>query len=159
MQVLGAKAHTVDEGRRCCRRLLADWSRCTAIIATSDLLAAGCYRAIAAAGLACPQDISVTGCGDLPLAGCITPPLTTIKVPQYHVGAQAAQLLLDRIDSPGSPPVARLVPPELVVRGSAAPARSALPLAAGAPPASPSLFTAAPPLVRPVGTATLQLGV
>ena len=159
LPVLAARAHSADEGDRCCRRLLAERKSCTAIIATSDLLAAGCYRAIAAAGLACPQDISVTGCGDLPLAGCITPPLTTIKVPQSHVGAQAAQLLLDRIDSPGSPPVARLVPPELVVRGSAAPARSALPLAAGAPPASPSPFTAAPPLVRPVGTATLQLGV
>jgi DNA-binding LacI/PurR family transcriptional regulator len=36
------------------------------------------------------------------------------------VGVQAAQLLLDRIASPGSPPVARLLPPELIVRGSTA---------------------------------------
>lgn len=132
LPVLAARAHSADEGDRCCHRLLADRKSCTAIVATSDPLAAGCYRAVAAAGLACPRDISVTGCGDLPLAGCMAPPLTTIRVPQYHVGAQAAQLLLERIDSPGSPPVARLVPPELVVRASTAPARCLSPLAAGA---------------------------
>jgi LacI family transcriptional regulator len=118
--VLAAKAHTVDEGRRCCRQLLCDRGPCTAIITTSDLLAAGCYQGLAEAGLACPEDISVTGCGDLPLAGSMTPPLTTIKLPQYHVGVQVAQLLLDRIANPSSPPVARLLPPELIVRGSTA---------------------------------------
>jgi len=133
VQVLGAKAHTVDEGRRCCRRLLADWSRCTAIIATSDLLAAGCYQEFAEAGVACPEDISVTGCGDLPLAGSMTPSLTTIKLPQYHVGVQVAQLLLDRIANPSSPPVARLLPPELIVRGSTAPARPLARSAAASP--------------------------
>jgi DNA-binding LacI/PurR family transcriptional regulator len=39
------------------------------------------------------------------------------------VGVQVAQLLLDRIADPSSPPVARLLPPELIVRGSTAPAR------------------------------------
>ena len=121
--VLAAKAHTVDEGRRYCRRWLADRAPCTAIITTSDLLAAGCCQELAEACLACPEDVSVTGCGDLPLAGSMTPPLTTIKLPQYHVGVQVAQLLLDRIAAPGSPPVARLLPPELILRGSTAPAR------------------------------------
>ena len=120
--VLAAKAHTVDEGRRYCRRLFADRAPCTAIITTSDLLAAGCCQELAEAGFACPEDVSVTGCGDLPLAGSVTPPLTTIKLPQYHVGVQVAQLLLDRIAGPSSPPVARLLPPELIVRGSTAPA-------------------------------------
>jgi len=133
VQVLGAKAHTVGEGRRCCRRLLADWSRCTAIITTSDLLAAGCCQEFAEAGLACPEDISVTGCGDLPLAGSMTPALTTIKLPQHHVGVQVAQLLLDRIANPSSPPVARLLPPELIVRGSTAPARPLARSAAASP--------------------------
>lgn len=118
---LTAKAHTTDEGSRCCHRLLAGRATCTAIITTSDLLAAGCCQALAGMGRACPRQVCVTGCGDLPLAGSLTPPLTTIRLPEYHVGVQAAQLLLDRIASPGSPPVARLLPPELVVRGSTAP--------------------------------------
>jgi LacI family transcriptional regulator len=118
-----ARAQTAAEGKRCGRRLLAEQSSCTAIIATSDLLAAGCCQAVAEAGLGCPRDISVTGCGDLPLAGSLTPPLTTIRMPQYHVGIQVAKLLLERIADPGSPPVARLLPAELIVRGSTAPAR------------------------------------
>ena len=65
------------------------------------------YQEFAEAGVACPEDISVTGCGDLPLAGSMTPSLTTIKLPQYHVGVQVAQLLLDRIANPSSPPVAQ----------------------------------------------------
>jgi LacI family transcriptional regulator len=123
LPALAARAHTTDDGKRCCRRLLAGHGSCTAIITTSDLLAAGCCQALAEDGRECPRHVSVGGCGDLPLAGSLTPPLTTLRLPQYHVGVQAAQLLLDRIASPGSPPVARLLPPELVVRGSTAPAR------------------------------------
>jgi len=119
-----ARAHTAAEGRRCCRRLLAGQASCTAIIATSDLLAAGCCQAIAAAGLECPRDISVAGCGDLPLAGSVTPALTTIRLPQYHVGIQVATLLLERIADPGAPGAARLLPPELIVRGSTARCRT-----------------------------------
>jgi LacI family transcriptional regulator len=123
LPALAARAHSADEGKRCCRRLLAGRASCTAIIATSDLLAAGCCQALAEEGRGCPRHVSVAGCGDLPLAGSLTPPLTTLRLPQYHVGVQAAQLLLDRIASPGSPPVARLLPPELVVRGSTASVR------------------------------------
>ncbi len=123
LPVVAAKAHTAGEGRRCCRQVLAGTAACTAIIATSDLLAAGCCQAVADQGLACPQDVSVAGCGDLPLAGSVTPPLTTLRLPQYHVGVQVAQLLLERIADPGSPPVARLLPPALIVRGSTAPVR------------------------------------
>ena len=118
LPALAARTHSTDEGKRCCRRLLAGRASCTAIIATSDLLAAGCCQALAEEGRGCPRHVSVAGCGDLPLAGSLTPPLTTLRLPQYHVGVQAAQLLLDRIASPDSPPVARLLPPELVVRGS-----------------------------------------
>lgn len=132
LPVLAAEADTVEEGGRCCRRLLAEDAFRTAIIATSDLLAAGCCRALAEEGLACPQDISVAGCGDLPLAGSMTPTLTTIKLPQYRMGVQVAQLLLDRIATPMPPPVARLLPPELIVRASTAPTRCVLPLASGA---------------------------
>ena len=121
--VVAAKAHSTEEGTRCCRRLLIRRTRCTAIIATSDLLAVGCYQALADERLACPRDVSVAGCGDLPLAGSMTPPLTTIRLPQYHVGVQVAQLLLERIAGPAAPPVTRLLPPELVVRGSTAPPR------------------------------------
>jgi LacI family transcriptional regulator len=120
--VLAALAHTAGEGERCGLRLVRN-TACTAIVATSDPLAAGCCHAVAGHGLACPRDISVTGCGDLPLAGAMTPPLTTIRLPQYDLGITAVRLLLDQIAAAGAPAVTRLLPPELVVRGSTAAAR------------------------------------
>ncbi|HUY46788.1 MAG TPA: LacI family DNA-binding transcriptional regulator [Streptosporangiaceae bacterium] len=120
-----AKELTADEGRRCCRSLLMADAPGTAIITTSDTLAAGCCQALAADGRACPGDISVTGFGDLPIADSMTPTLTTIRLPQYHLGIQAAQLLLDRIADPDSPAGSRLLSPELIVRGSTGPATGA----------------------------------
>jgi LacI family transcriptional regulator len=120
---LVTKAYTAEDGRRCCRRLLVERAPYTAIITTSDILAAGCCQALAEARVACPGEISVTGFGDLPLAGCVSPALTTVRLPQYHVGIQVARLLLERIADPDSPPVARLLPPELIIRESTGPAR------------------------------------
>jgi LacI family transcriptional regulator len=117
---LASQALTTDEGMRCCRRLLADGPACTAIITTSDLLAAGCCQALTTAGRSCPEDISVTGHGDLPLAGSLTPPLTTLRLPHYEMGTRAAKLVLDRITGARVPPAALLLPPELIVRGSTA---------------------------------------
>jgi LacI family transcriptional regulator len=124
-----AKALSAGEGRRCCGELLAAGALGTAIVTTSDMLAAGCCQALAAAGRACPEDISVTGFGDLPVADAVTPTLTTIRLPQYHLGMQAAQLLLDRITDPDSPSAARLLAPELIVRESTAPADETWPAA------------------------------
>jgi DNA-binding LacI/PurR family transcriptional regulator len=63
------------------------------------------------------------GCGDLPPAGAMTPPLTTTRLPQYDLGMRAVRLLLDQIAAAGAPAVTRLLPPELVVHGSTAAAR------------------------------------
>lgn len=117
---LASQRLTAAEGMRCCRQLMADRWPCTAIVTTSDLLAAGCCQALAADGRSCPEDISVVGLGDLPLAGSLSPPLTTIRLPQYHMGIQAARLLLERITDPGLPAVALRLLPELLVRGSTA---------------------------------------
>ncbi|MGH3407169.1 MAG: LacI family DNA-binding transcriptional regulator [Streptosporangiaceae bacterium] len=95
-----AAAATAEEGQRCCRDLLAAATAVTAIMTGSDLLAAGCCTALAAAGRPCPAAMSVTGFGDLPLSGSITPPLTTIRLPQYDVGAAAAGLLLAQLRQP-----------------------------------------------------------
>jgi LacI family transcriptional regulator len=119
---LTGKAVSPVEGRRCARSILSAGTACTAIVTTSDLLAAGCCRAIAAdARLACPRDMSVTGFGDLPLADCLHPALTTIQLPQYRVGGTAAELLLRRITSSPRPARTVLMKPKLVTRTSSGP--------------------------------------
>lgn len=100
----------------------------TAVLAASDPLALGALEALGERGLTCPGDVSVVGFDDMPYVDRLNPPLTTVRVPHYEMGAEAARLLLEalkpppRPDSPGPPagaPAVRL-PVTLIVRGSTA---------------------------------------
>ena len=120
------EADSFDEaaGYRAASILLAEHPDTTAVIAGNDLLAIGVIEAAAGHGLACPRDLSVVGFNDMRLASRICPPLTTVRVPEYDVGARAAELLLALIEDPGRRPETVLISGELIVRGSTAPPRS-----------------------------------
>jgi DNA-binding LacI/PurR family transcriptional regulator len=68
--------------------------RPTAIFAGSDLQAFGVYEAARQLGLRVPEDISVIGFDDLPMARWVGPPLTTIRQPLSEMAATAARLVL-----------------------------------------------------------------
>jgi DNA-binding LacI/PurR family transcriptional regulator len=65
--------------------------------------------------------MSVTGYGDLPLAGWLHPALTTVRLPQYRVGTAAAELLLGRMRRPTEPAHTVMMEPKLVTRTSSGP--------------------------------------
>ncbi len=90
----------------------------TALLATNDNVALGVLQALAMAGIAVPECMSVVGCDDL---GGGTPALTTIKVDLVGVGRTAAHALLDRLEKGVEPQGQVLIPVELVVRGTTAP--------------------------------------
>lgn len=129
-----AQRHTEKEGYRVAQVLLDRVPGATAVIAANDRLALGAIDALRARGLDCPGDVSVVGFNDMPYADRVTPPLTTIRVPQYDLGYRAASLLLERIKDPDRQPVTELIPLELVLRGSTRAPRSseARPAEAGA---------------------------
>ena len=81
-------------------KLLSQQPRPTAILAMSDRLAIGVLRAAEHLGLNVPQDVSVVGFDDIPLASQLTPSLTTIQQPLIQKGKFAAELLLKRTDVP-----------------------------------------------------------
>jgi DNA-binding LacI/PurR family transcriptional regulator len=58
------------------------------------------------------------------LAVYFDPPLTTVRLPAFELGQAAGQALLDRIADQAAP-TRTLLPTELIVRASTAPARSA----------------------------------
>jgi LacI family transcriptional regulator len=120
--VVFSDAFTEREGARCCGELLARGNEFTAIVAGNDLLALGCYDALGQAGLRCPDDVSVVGYNDMPFVDRVTPPLTTVRVPHYELGATAARLMLEQLRGTDVPPRQLMLPPELVIRGSTAPA-------------------------------------
>jgi LacI family transcriptional regulator len=92
----------------------------TAIFAGSDQQALGVYEAARQHGLRVPQDLSVVGFDDLPVARWVSPPLTTVRQPLAEMGRAAAQILGDLVD--GVPPRSKRMElsTELIVRESTA---------------------------------------
>ncbi|WP_102128011.1 LacI family DNA-binding transcriptional regulator [Deinococcus planocerae] len=77
--------------------LLGQAQGLTAVFASSDELALGVMSAAFKRGLRVPDDLSVMGFDDLPLAEMSLPPLTTVRQPLYGMGRRAATMLLDHI--------------------------------------------------------------
>jgi len=98
----------------------------TAIVAFDDISAYGVIRALSENGLQVPQDYSVIGFDDIPVAALSTPSLTTIRQPLLEMGEYAADCILQSL-KPGEEAEQgffgqnHLMPPTLVVRGSTAP--------------------------------------
>ncbi|MBT1175960.1 LacI family DNA-binding transcriptional regulator [Bifidobacterium callimiconis] len=74
---------------------LPDGERPTAIVAHSDYIALGAYRAARRLGLRIPDDLSVVGFGDIPSCLDVTPTLTTVAAPFLTLGRQAARFCFD----------------------------------------------------------------
>ncbi|MEV8437730.1 LacI family DNA-binding transcriptional regulator [Actinosynnema sp. NPDC051121] len=66
----------------------------TAVFAGSDLQALGVYEAARAAGLRIPEDLSVIGFDDLPVAQWVGPPLTTVRQPLQDMAAAGTRLAI-----------------------------------------------------------------
>lgn len=93
----------------------------TAVVCGNDLLALGCYDVLRERGLRCPDDVSIVGYNDIPFNDKFTPPLTSVRLPHYHIGYRAAGLLVELMQDKDAPPSEVRLKPELVVRGSTAP--------------------------------------
>jgi LacI family transcriptional regulator len=117
-----AAAYSREAGRLAAAELL-EAEVPTAVAAANDLLALGLYEELAARGLACPRDVSVTGHNDMPLVDMVSPPLTTVRINQDELGRMAASLLVQRIEVPDRPAVTWVSRPCLVARASTGPPR------------------------------------
>lgn len=95
----------------------------TGVICASDPLALGAIRAVRRVGLSVPEDVSVVGFDDSAFMNCTNPPLTTVRQPIEAMGRTAVTLLVGQIEGASVTSEELLFEPELVVRGSTAPAR------------------------------------
>ncbi|SEJ62908.1 transcriptional regulator, LacI family [Demequina mangrovi] len=109
-------------GHAAASRLLGE-PGATAVFCANDEMAAGLLLACAEAGLSVPRDLSVVGFDDIPLAGYLHPPLTTVRQPFDDVGRRLVSTVLSRIAGASQPTGTELVPCELVERSSTAPPR------------------------------------
>ncbi len=95
--------------------------RPTALVCTSDALAVSALGAARAEGLSVPDDLSVTGFDDSPLAAFAAPPLTSVRIDYTQFGEAATAALLAAIEDAPPPPFDAAAP-QLVVRASSGPA-------------------------------------
>lgn len=110
---------TVESGEAMTRAVVAARPRPTAIVAANNFIAIGALRALRAAGLRVPQDLSVVAFDDLPETYAAEPFLTVAAQPAYALGRTAADLLLKRIEESGpNEPQEIVLPTQLIVRAS-----------------------------------------
>ena len=89
-----------------------------AVFIASDVMAAAAMRASQEAGLKVPDDISIIGFDDIPLASRTIPPLTTVRQPVGAMGAAAVDVLIDMISHSSVEAHRVILPTELVIRSS-----------------------------------------
>jgi LacI family transcriptional regulator len=109
----------VEGGRETVRALLAEQPELSALLCYNDLVAVGVLLACAETGRRVPDDLSIVGFDDIPLAALVTPSLTTCHGPMYELGTWAMHLLLERVDGRTEECKEIVLRPELVVRASA----------------------------------------
>lgn len=90
---------TVKGGEFACRRLLSLLDKPEVIFASNDMMAIGCYKAIASFNMNIPNDIAVVGFDDIFVSQFLTPRLTTVHVPIFEIGKTAAEILLKKINN------------------------------------------------------------
>ena len=106
-------------GERLTHQLLESDNRPTAIFAANNVIALGVIDALSAHGLRIPQDMALVSFDDLPNTSRLFPFLTVAVQPAYDLGANAAQLLLSRLQSDQLPPPRHVIlPTRLIIRHS-----------------------------------------
>jgi LacI family transcriptional regulator len=99
------------------KELLSRAKEFTALFVANDQMVAGALRALREASLGVPEDVSVIGYDDIPLARFLYPPLTTIRQPLADMGRAAAEIALALINGQETEVVQKFEP-QLIVRES-----------------------------------------
>jgi DNA-binding LacI/PurR family transcriptional regulator len=111
--------HADNVEQRACdavRSLLENGTAFDAVFAVTDVLAIGAMRALADAGLRVPDDVSVVGFDDLPIASHVSPSLTTVQQNIREAGEGLVKGIVGLIE--GEPVESKLMVPKLIVRES-----------------------------------------
>ena len=124
-EYIGQGAYTFESGAACAEQLLSRPVPPTAIFAGNDETAAGVYRTAYLRGLRIPDDLTVIGFDDSPLASRLCPSLTTMRQPIREMGRMAAENLIAKASGTEHQPLAaHTFTPNLVVRESSSPPRA-----------------------------------
>ena len=121
----GSKQPTIAGGEAGTHEFLCKFDpnlRPTALITYNDLMASGALLALRACGMHVPEDLSLIGHDDIPMAALLSPALTTVRQPMQELGSRAVAMLAEHLQSTGAAnPTILSLHPQLIVRTSTAP--------------------------------------
>ena len=109
---------TPDYAAEAAKNLLEAHPTITALVAASDYVAMGIYKAAHALGLQIPRDLSVVGFDNLHSVAHLSPPLSTMNIDKEYLGAAAVRHLYDAAPLLERPKVSILIRPDLIRRQS-----------------------------------------
>ena len=110
--------HTFAGGQAAMQQIMAAQAPFTAVIASNDESALGAMQALRAAGRAIPGDVALIGFDDRPESAVQSPPLSSVHLPLFQMGAQAVDFLLRQIAGEAELPQAVKVGTRLIPRAS-----------------------------------------
>jgi DNA-binding LacI/PurR family transcriptional regulator len=111
--------YTYASGFAAAQRLLERADRPDAIFCANDITALGALDAARQGGIAVPDELSIIGFDDIPAASWGAYSLTTVRQPVDAMIDLSVRALLERIETPGLPPISAFVPGRLIRRASA----------------------------------------
>jgi len=108
---------TEPSGYQAAQSMLASGELPEAVFCANDQMAIGFLKAMNAHGLQVPRDIAIVGSDDIPVAGYLQPPLSTVRVSRTRWGEQAASRLINLLEEE-EPFTTSRVPAEFIQRES-----------------------------------------
>ncbi len=118
------EASAMEGGYSAAAHLLDSPNPPTGAVCCTDLMVIGAIQAVEERGKRVPEDFSIVGYDDIPMASHIKPPLTTIMQNKRELGAICTRILMHEINTgPGCMHQQTILKPRLVVRRSTAPPR------------------------------------
>lgn len=117
-QVTMSGPMSFENGARAAEILMQGERMPEAVFCGNDLMAFGYLSACHRAGIRVPEDVWIVGTDDLPMADWEAFDLTTVRQPIRDMADLAIDMLVERIDGLDAPIRSRVLPTELVIRGS-----------------------------------------
>jgi len=108
-------------GREALQELAGLRPRPTAVFCGNDVIALGACNAARTLNIRVPQDCTIVGFDDIPMAAWATFALTTVRTDLAGMARTAASLILQRIQAPDGPTRTVVLPASIVRRGTDGP--------------------------------------